>query len=120
MKHKYAYNLCPQICINTHTHTWDLFICLLIIKIDCYFKIYLFLYPRYFFSIRNCYLNCSSSLRGTPSTEICIPIPRHNTTIITDVYAGIPENLLLNFLGFLVENFVSFVIKLDNVFKNVT
>ena len=24
-------------------------------------------------------------------------------TIITDIYAGIPENLLLNFLGFLVK-----------------
>ncbi|XP_076238836.1 transmembrane protein 63 isoform X2 [Calliopsis andreniformis] len=40
------------------------------------------------------------SLREAPSAETCIPIPRHNTTIITDVYAGIPENLLLNFLGF--------------------
>lgn len=42
-----------------------------------------------------------ATLRDTPSTETCIPIPRHNTTIITDAYAGIPENLLLNFLGFL-------------------
>ncbi|XP_076635831.1 transmembrane protein 63 [Colletes latitarsis] len=41
------------------------------------------------------------SLRETPTVNSCIPIPRHNTTIITDVYAGIPENLLLNLFGFL-------------------
>ncbi|XP_076646607.1 transmembrane protein 63 isoform X1 [Halictus rubicundus] len=38
----------------------------------------------------------------TPNSDKCIPIPRHNTTIITDVYAGIPENLLLNFIGFVI------------------
>ncbi|CAL7936230.1 unnamed protein product [Xylocopa violacea] len=43
-----------------------------------------------------------SSLHGTPSTETCIPIQRHNTTLITDAYAGIPENLLLNCIGFLL------------------
>ncbi|XP_043589915.1 calcium permeable stress-gated cation channel 1 isoform X2 [Bombus pyrosoma] len=47
------------------------------------------------------YPHFHSTLRETPSSETCIPIPRHNTTIITDVYAGIPENLLLNFFGFL-------------------
>ncbi|XP_003707570.1 transmembrane protein 63 isoform X1 [Megachile rotundata] len=47
------------------------------------------------------YVHFRSNLRETPSTETCIPIPRNNRTIITDVYAGIPENLLLNFLGFL-------------------
>ncbi|XP_015436121.1 PREDICTED: CSC1-like protein 2 [Dufourea novaeangliae] len=48
------------------------------------------------------YVLLDSNLRETPSADTCIPIPRHNTTIITDVYAGIPENLLLNFLGFLL------------------
>ncbi|XP_020293493.1 CSC1-like protein 2 [Pseudomyrmex gracilis] len=37
-----------------------------------------------------------------PSVEKCIPFPRYNRTIITDAYAGIPENLLLNFVGFLL------------------
>lgn len=40
--------------------------------------------------------------RMSPSADTCIPVPRHNTTIITDVYAGIPENLLLNIIGFLL------------------
>nr|XP_031835277.1 CSC1-like protein 2 [Nomia melanderi] len=44
--------------------------------------------------------NFSSSLHDTPSTEKCIPIPRHNGTLLPDVYAGIPENLFLNFIGF--------------------
>ncbi|XP_072767766.1 calcium permeable stress-gated cation channel 1 isoform X2 [Anoplolepis gracilipes] len=36
------------------------------------------------------------------SLDTCIPFPRNNrTVIITDVYAGIPENLLLNVIGFL-------------------
>ncbi|KOX74643.1 Transmembrane protein 63A [Melipona quadrifasciata] len=47
------------------------------------------------------YVHFQSNTRETPSTETCIPIPRHNMTIITDIYAGIPENLLLNILGFL-------------------
>ncbi|XP_076171762.1 transmembrane protein 63 isoform X2 [Ptiloglossa arizonensis] len=38
----------------------------------------------------------------TPSAVSCISVPRLNTTIITDAYAGIPENLLLNFFGFLI------------------
>ncbi|XP_011137889.1 CSC1-like protein 2 [Harpegnathos saltator] len=42
------------------------------------------------------------NLRDTPSPETCIPFPRNNRTIITDVYAGIPENLLLNVIGFLL------------------
>ncbi|XP_029047997.1 calcium permeable stress-gated cation channel 1 isoform X1 [Osmia bicornis bicornis] len=42
-----------------------------------------------------------SNLRETPTPEKCIPIPRHNTTLLTDIYAGIPENLMLNFFGFL-------------------
>ncbi|XP_015604839.1 CSC1-like protein 2 [Cephus cinctus] len=46
----------------------------------------------------NYYANLS--VYDSPSPETCIPVPRHNTTIITDVYAGIPENLLLNFIGF--------------------
>ncbi|XP_018050960.1 PREDICTED: CSC1-like protein 2 [Atta colombica] len=37
-----------------------------------------------------------------PSADTCIPFPRYNRTIITDVYAGIPENLLLNAIGFLL------------------
>lgn len=37
-----------------------------------------------------------------PSVNTCISSPRHNVTIITDVYAGIPENLLLNVIGFLI------------------
>ncbi|KAG7205790.1 hypothetical protein KM043_007735 [Ampulex compressa] len=41
------------------------------------------------------------AVHEAPSPETCIPVPRHNTTIITDVYAGIPENLLLNVIGFL-------------------
>ncbi|XP_076761110.1 transmembrane protein 63 [Xylocopa sonorina] len=48
------------------------------------------------------YAYFQSSLQGTPSTETCIPVPRHNTTLLTDAYAGIPENLLLNFIGFLL------------------
>ncbi|XP_078039183.1 transmembrane protein 63 isoform X2 [Augochlora pura] len=52
------------------------------------------------------YYNINSSeyenFQSIPSTDKCIPIPRHNTTIITDVYAGIPENLLLNFIGFVI------------------
>lgn len=47
------------------------------------------------------YIHFQLNTRETPSTETCIPIPRHNMTIITDIYAGIPENLLLNILGFL-------------------
>ncbi|XP_034950764.1 CSC1-like protein 2 isoform X2 [Chelonus insularis] len=35
-----------------------------------------------------------------PSPETCIRIPRNNVTIIPDFYAGIPANLLLNFIGF--------------------
>ncbi|XP_029666091.1 CSC1-like protein 2 [Formica exsecta] len=38
----------------------------------------------------------------TPSRDTCIPFPRNNRTIITDVYAGIPENLLLNIIGFVL------------------
>ncbi|XP_046412953.1 calcium permeable stress-gated cation channel 1 isoform X1 [Neodiprion virginianus] len=38
----------------------------------------------------------------SPSPDTCIPIPRHNATIITDVYSGIPENLLLNTIGFMI------------------
>ncbi|XP_012527049.1 calcium permeable stress-gated cation channel 1 isoform X1 [Monomorium pharaonis] len=41
-------------------------------------------------------------LHDGPSAETCIPFPRNNRTIITDVYAGIPENLLLNVIGFLL------------------
>ncbi|XP_033211749.1 CSC1-like protein 2 [Belonocnema kinseyi] len=37
-----------------------------------------------------------------PSPETCMPNPRRNNTIITDVYNGIPENLLLNFIGFVL------------------
>ncbi|XP_047346161.1 calcium permeable stress-gated cation channel 1 isoform X1 [Vespa velutina] len=37
-----------------------------------------------------------------PSPDLCIPIHRSNTTIITDAYAGIPENLVLNIIGFLL------------------
>ncbi|XP_077258305.1 transmembrane protein 63 [Temnothorax americanus] len=37
-----------------------------------------------------------------PSADTCIPFPRNNRTIITDAYAGIPENLLLNVIGFLL------------------
>ncbi|XP_015119939.1 CSC1-like protein 2 [Diachasma alloeum] len=36
-----------------------------------------------------------------PSSATCITVPRHNVTIIPDVYAGIPANLLLNLIGFL-------------------
>ncbi|XP_043261646.1 calcium permeable stress-gated cation channel 1 [Colletes gigas] len=43
----------------------------------------------------------SRLLRETPTVNSCIPIVKYNTTIITDVYAGIPENLLLNLFGFL-------------------
>ncbi|XP_018407611.1 PREDICTED: CSC1-like protein 2 isoform X2 [Cyphomyrmex costatus] len=39
---------------------------------------------------------------SSPTAETCIPLPRSNRTIITDVYAGIPENLLLNVIGFLL------------------
>ncbi|XP_012266710.1 calcium permeable stress-gated cation channel 1 isoform X2 [Athalia rosae] len=46
--------------------------------------------------------NDYGSVHDPPSPETCIPIPRHNATIITDVYAGIPENLLLNVIGFLI------------------
>ncbi|XP_024880459.1 CSC1-like protein 2 isoform X2 [Temnothorax curvispinosus] len=38
----------------------------------------------------------------SPSADTCIPFPRNNRTIITDAYAGIPENLLLNVIGFLL------------------
>ncbi|EZA60651.1 hypothetical protein DMN91_007488 [Ooceraea biroi] len=41
------------------------------------------------------------SMHDAPSADKCIPFPRNNRTIITDVYAGIPENLLLNVIGFL-------------------
>ncbi|XP_053972346.1 calcium permeable stress-gated cation channel 1 [Hylaeus volcanicus] len=41
------------------------------------------------------------NLRENPSVNSCISTLKYNTTIITDVYAGIPENLLLNFIGFL-------------------
>ncbi|KAF7405286.1 hypothetical protein HZH66_004192 [Vespula vulgaris] len=37
-----------------------------------------------------------------PSPDLCIPVHRSNTTIITDLYAGIPENLVLNIIGFLL------------------
>ncbi|XP_014480212.1 PREDICTED: CSC1-like protein 2 isoform X1 [Dinoponera quadriceps] len=43
-----------------------------------------------------------STLHDTPSAETCIPFPRNNRTIITDVYAGIPDNLLFNTIGFLL------------------
>ncbi|XP_011049101.1 PREDICTED: CSC1-like protein 2 isoform X1 [Acromyrmex echinatior] len=42
------------------------------------------------------------TVRDGPSADTCIPFPRYNRTIITDVYAGIPENLLLNAIGFLL------------------
>lgn len=42
----------------------------------------------------------NQSILGENPTDKCIPIPRHNTTILIDAYAGIPENLLLNFIGF--------------------
>ncbi|KAK2588392.1 hypothetical protein KPH14_004400 [Odynerus spinipes] len=42
------------------------------------------------------------SLGDPPSPEICMPVRRSNTTIITDLYAGIPENLVLNFIGFVL------------------
>lgn len=41
-----------------------------------------------------------SPYKNTPTLQECIPSPRRNNTIITDVYNGIPENLLLNFIGF--------------------
>ncbi|XP_014598524.1 PREDICTED: CSC1-like protein 2 [Polistes canadensis] len=37
-----------------------------------------------------------------PSPDLCIPIHKSNTTIITDLYAGIPENLVLNLIGFVL------------------
>lgn len=54
---------------------------------------------------------CSDSpFTYTPSPQECIPSPRRNNTIITDVYNGIPENLLLNFIGFVVS-FIGFIYK---------
>lgn len=45
----------------------------------------------------------SIAVHDSPSADTCTPLPRYNRTIITDVYAGIPENLLLNAIGFLVR-----------------
>ncbi|XP_018312441.1 CSC1-like protein 2 isoform X1 [Mycetomoellerius zeteki] len=42
------------------------------------------------------------AVHDSPSADTCTPLPRYNRTIITDVYAGIPENLLLNAIGFLL------------------
>lgn len=43
------------------------------------------------------------NLGEPPSPDKCIPVRRPNTTsIITDLYAGIPENLVLNLIGFVL------------------
>jgi len=69
------------------------------------------IFPDLFYSI---------SLHDTPSADKCIPFPRNNRTIITDVYAGIPENLLLNVIGFLVKfylihNYSKYIYRNDDV-----
>ena len=51
----------------------------------------------------NKFMYSSITVHDGPSADTCIPFPRYNRTIITDVYAGIPENLLLNAIGFLVR-----------------
>ncbi|CAL1679702.1 unnamed protein product [Lasius platythorax] len=48
------------------------------------------------------YLENPSVSDTPPYPDTCISYPRKNVTIITDVYAGIPENLLLNMIGFLL------------------
>ncbi|CAK9817995.1 Calcium permeable stress-gated cation channel 1 [Anthophora quadrimaculata] len=47
------------------------------------------------------YTYYDSNLRENQPTEKCIPVPRYNGTLITDAYAGIPQNILLNLIGFL-------------------
>lgn len=47
------------------------------------------------------YYSENASISDTSYPDTCISFPRYNRTIITDVYAGIPENLLLNVIGFL-------------------
>ena len=62
---------------------------------------------------------CSNSFYDPPTPETCIPIPRHNVTIIPDFYAGIPANLLLNLIGFVVSNSIYKLILFsqENFFK---
>ncbi|CAK9827705.1 CSC1-like protein 2 [Anthophora retusa] len=47
------------------------------------------------------YTYYDSNLHENQPTEKCIPVPRYNGTLITDAYAGIPQNILLNLIGFL-------------------
>lgn len=64
----------------------------------------------------HCFLyDYSFTLRDTPSPDTCIPFPRNNRTIITDVYGGIPDNLLLNLIGFTVRLY-----NLSSIICNIT
>ncbi|XP_043276289.1 calcium permeable stress-gated cation channel 1 [Venturia canescens] len=46
------------------------------------------------------YYNNTDNFYDLPS-ETCVPARKFNVTIIPDFYAGIPANLLLNFIGFM-------------------